>query len=245
MHSRMSKRFISSGNSARLPDSRGLEPLAETPQLGARVYQSLLNGIVSGTVEPGSPLRPDTLAEQLQVSTTPVREALLTLESDGVVIKRPYQGWFVREFSEQAAREMYEYRACLECLGVRLACERITAEETEWLRAHQAVGKAALASGDMNAYRIYNADLHAAILRAARNSYLFATMGQVSIQSQMLVARTIRVIGRPSRAIEEHARLIRLLANRDSRAAQRLMEQHILSALQDILRYGLKQPSPE
>ena len=91
------------------------------------MYQSLLNGIVSGAVEPGLFLRPDTLAEQLQVSTTPVREALLTLESDGVVIKRPYQGWFVREFSERAAREMYEYRASLECLGVRLACERITA----------------------------------------------------------------------------------------------------------------------
>jgi DNA-binding GntR family transcriptional regulator len=70
-------------------------------------------------------------------------------------------------------------------------------------------------------------------------------MGQVSVQSQMLVARTIRVIGRSSRAIEEHARLIRLLANRDSRAAQHLMEQHILSALQDILRYGLKQVPPE
>jgi hypothetical protein len=75
---------------------------------------------------------------------------------------------------------MYEYRASLECLGVRLACERITAEETEWLRAHQAVGKAALASSDMNAYRIYNADLHTAILRAARNSYLSGAMGQVS-----------------------------------------------------------------
>jgi hypothetical protein len=108
-----------------------------------------------------------------------------------------------------------------------------------------ATGKAALASGDMNTYRIYNADLHAAILRAARNSYLSAAMGQVSVQNQMLVARTIRVIGRPSRAIEEHARLIRLLANRDSRAAQRLMEQHILGALQDILRYVLKQAPPE
>jgi DNA-binding GntR family transcriptional regulator len=61
----------------------------------------------------------------------------------------------------------------------------------------------------------------------------------------MLVARTIRVIGRPSRAIEEHARLIGLLANHDSRRAQRVMEQHILSALQDILRYGLKQGPPE
>ena len=215
-----------------------LEPLSETMQLGERVYQALLGGIVGGRIESGQQLRPDTIAEQLDVSTTPVREGLHCLERDGLVVKSPYQGWFVREFTEREARELYQMRAALECFSVRLACERIAAEEIEWLREHQSVGEAALRDGDMDAYRIYNRDLHAAIMQAARNSYLSSVMGQLSLQSQMLMARTIRLVGRPSRAIEEHHELIERIEARRPKPAQQLMERHILSALDDILRTG-------
>ncbi len=215
-----------------------LEPLSETPQLGTRVYQALVNSIISGQIEPGAPLRPDTIARQLGVSTTPVREAMHRLEGDGLAIKAPYQGWFVREFTEQQVRELYELRAALECFSVRLACRRVTAEEMTWLRQHQATGEAALAAGDMDAYRIYNRDLHAGIMRAARNSYLSAMMAQLRLQSEMLMAKTIRIIGRPMRAIEEHHQLVDFIERRDAKAAEQLMEHHILSALEDIIQWG-------
>ena len=93
-------------------------------------------------------------------------------------------------------------------------------EQLDWLREHQSVGEAALRDGDMDAYRIYNRDLHAAIVKAARNAYLSSLMGQVDLQSQMLMARTIRLVGRPSRAIEEHRELIELIARREEKAAQ-------------------------
>lgn len=224
------------GKDPKNPLVQMLEPLAEAPQLGTRVYQALVNSIVSGQIESGAPLRPDAIARQLEVSTTPVREAMHRLEGDGLAIKVPYQGWFVREYTEQQVRELYELRAALECFSVRLACRRITAEEMAWLRQHQATGEAALAAGDMDAYRIYNRDLHAAIMKAARNSYLFPMMGQLRLQSEMLMAKTIRIIGRPLRAIEEHHRLIELIDQRDGKGAEQLMEHHILSALEDIAR---------
>ena len=213
-----------------------LEPLRDTLQLGARVYQALLNSIVSGQIGPGEPLRPDAIARQLEVSTTPVREAMHRIEGDGLAIKLPYQGWFVREFTEQQIRELYELRATLECFSVRLACQRITAEEIGWLRQHQVTGEEALISNAMDEYRIYNWDLHAAIMRAAKNSYLVAIMGQLRHQSEMLTATTIRITGRPLRAIEEHRRLIELIEQRKSKEAEQLMEHHILSALEDIVR---------
>ena len=64
-------------------------------------------------------------------------------------------------------------------------------------------------------------------------------MGQLTLQSQMLMAKTIRLVGRPSRAIEEHRDLIELIAKRKDKPARALMERHILSALDDILRYGI------
>ena len=212
-----------------------LEPL-ENLQLGARVYQALLNSIVTGQIGPGEPLRPEAIARQLEVSTTPVREAMHRIEGDGLAIKLPYQGWFVREFTEQQIRELYELRAALEGVSVRLACQRITDEEIDWLRRHQVTGEDALASNKMDDYRMYNWDLHAAIMRAARNSYLFAMMGQLRQQSEMLMATTIRIIGRPVRALDEHRRLIELIAKRDPEGAGQLMEYHILDALEDIIR---------
>jgi DNA-binding GntR family transcriptional regulator len=219
-----------------------LEPLSET-LLGARAYRALWNDIVLGRIEFGAQLRPDTIAGQLDISTTPVREALHRMEGDGLIVKLPYRGWFVREFSEQEVRELYEMRAALESFSVGRACERITEEELAWLRGHQSVGEAALKSGDIEGYRIYNRDLHAAIMEAARNSYLSSAMGQLTLQSQMLMAKTIRLAGRPSRAIEEHRELIELIADRKDKAAQALMERHILSALDDILRFGISKPT--
>jgi DNA-binding GntR family transcriptional regulator len=61
-------------------------------------------------------------------------------------------------------------------------------------------------------------------------------MSQLRQQSEMLMATTIRIIGRPVRALEEHRRLIELIEKRDSKAAEQLMEYHILSALEDIVR---------
>lgn len=225
--------------------AQALIPLPEVLQLGSRVYRVLLDGIINGVFEPGVPLRVDAIARQLEVSATPVREALNRLEGDGLAIKLPNQGWFVREHTRQQIQDLYELRAALECFSVHLACQHISAAEIDWLRNHQAVGPAALEAGDMDAYRAYNRDLHAAILNAAGNCYLTATMGQLRLQSEMLMAKTIRIAGRPSRAIEEHQRLIDFISMRDTASAEQLMRHHILSALEDILQVNWRCPETE
>lgn len=211
-------------------------PLPESLQMGARVYQALLNSIVTGQIESGAPLRPDVIARQLEVSTTPVREAMHRLESDGLASRLPNRGWFVREFTNRQIQELYEFRVSQESFGVQLACERITEAELAWLESNQLVGQAALAAGDKDAYRIYNQEFHAAIMKAARNSYLSNVMGQLRLQSEMLSAKTILIEGRPSRAFEEHGRLIELIARRDAPGAGQLIRSHILSALEDYIR---------
>jgi DNA-binding GntR family transcriptional regulator len=214
-----------------------LKPLPGAPQLGTRVYGAVVEIIVSGDMECGAPLRPDAIARQLEVSTTPVREALHRLEGDGLAVKVPNRGWFVREFTHEQIRELYEMRAALECFGVRLACQRITAGELAALGDLQKTGESALAAGDMDRYRIYNRDLHAAIMSAARHACLTTVMGQLRLQSEMLMAKTIRISGRPVRAIDEHEHLIEAISRQDAAAAVVLMETHILSAVEDIVRW--------
>lgn len=215
-----------------------LAPLGATVQRANRVYEALVNGIVKGELAPGSQLNADNIAQQLKVSPTPVRDALNRLVEDGLVHKTPYQGWFVCRLQEPEIRDLYEMRANLECFGIRLACERITQEELDQLHALQATGEADLAREDIEAYRLYNQEFHQGIMRAAKNSQLPAVFGQISLKTQMLSTKTIRS-GRPSRAVQEHRDLLRLIANREACAAQARMQDHILGALENVLLNGL------
>jgi DNA-binding GntR family transcriptional regulator len=217
-----------------------LAPLEEPVQRSEVVYHALLDNMILGGLAWGAPLNADLIAQQLKVSTTPVRDALNRLEKDGLAVKLPYQGWFVRGFQEQEIRDIYEMRAGLECFSVRLACQRITPEEIARLHTTQSAGEAALRHEDLEAYRLHNQELHAAIMQAARNAELAQVAAQASLKTQMLSAKTIRLAGRPSHAVREHSQLIELIAKHDAQAAQELMERHILSAMEDILRHGLR-----
>jgi DNA-binding GntR family transcriptional regulator len=103
------------------------------------------------------------------------------------------------------------------------------------MRKHQAQGKAAIKSKDMEAYRAYNHDFHQRILGIANNSYLVSAMAQVALQSETLTAKAVNILGRPLRAIEEHAKLIELMENHKVDEAQKLIELHIMSALEAII----------
>lgn len=237
----MPQKLTSSANNS---ESRELEPLPAL-QLGSRVYQAILDRIVSGYFEFGVTLRPDAIARQFSVSTTPVREALHRLEIANLIVKRPNQGWSVRNFTHQQIRELYEFRANLECFSVRLACARRLDQDVSDLRHCQTVGARVLSKGDINGYRIYNRDLHAAICRTARNSYLSSVMDQLALQSEMLSSKTIRIAGRPKRAMEEHSLLIEFIAAGDAKSAEELMKHHVMSALKDILQFVKEEPVAE
>jgi DNA-binding GntR family transcriptional regulator len=219
-----------------------LPSLGHSMQLSDRVHQLLRDQIVTGAIEPGARLRVEALAQQLGISSTPIRDALNRLEKDGLISKNPYQGAVVRVFDESEIHDLYELRAGLECIAVRLACLRITEDEVAWLRQHQKVGQTALAEGDMEVYRVYNQDYHSAILKAARNAQLTSVMEGVLLQFHMLTAQTIRVAGRPERAIQEHAQIIDFIEQRKTVEAVKLMEHHVISALHD-LPSRLKQPN--
>ncbi len=218
----------------------GLEPLGEPVQRSERVYNALRDSIIRGDMNSGAQLNTDVISQHLRVSTTPVRDALNRLDKDGLVVKLPYQGWFVRHFEDKEIRDVYEMRAGLECFSVRLACERITPEELADLHACQATGEAALERQDLEAYRLYNQELHATIMRAGKNAELAQVAAQASLKTQMLSVKTIRLHGRPPIAMQEHQQLIELIGKRNAQAAQALMERHILSAMEDIFLHGLR-----
>lgn len=198
------------------------------------VYRSLQEAILSGALAPGERLHVDGIARQLGISSTPVRDALSKLESDGLITRQQYQGSFVREFTDKEIRDLYEMRAGIEVWSVRLACKRITDEQLKRLRELQAQGEQALAAEDATAYRHYNHTFHLTIISSTGNTQLTAYAQVNSLQMQMLAAQTIRVKGASVRAVKEHATILQKLEERNAEAAQALVEHHIMRAYNDI-----------
>ena len=90
------------------------------------VVDVIREAILSGELEPGARLLQEDLAERLQVSSTPVREALRQLESEGILQSSPNRGVRVTEVDFGAVREIYQIRAELEALATRCAAPRLT-----------------------------------------------------------------------------------------------------------------------
>lgn len=201
------------------------------------VYRSLQEAILSGSLAPGDRLHVDGIAKQLGISSTPVRDALSKLESDGLITRQQYQGSFVREFTDKEIRDLYEMRAGIEVWSVRLACKRITAEQLRRLHELQQQGEQALADQDATAYRRYNHEFHLMIISSTGNTQLAAYAQVNSLQMQMLSSQTIRVKGASARAVKEHATILQKLEERNAETAQALVEHHIMRAYNDIEVY--------
>ncbi|MBE6906752.1 MAG: GntR family transcriptional regulator [Ruminococcaceae bacterium] len=99
-----------------------------------KVYLSIKNAIINGKFKPGERIIQEDLTKQMNVSRTPVRDALQRLNSEGLVVITPFHGAMVFELSKKSLSEIYEIRAVLEDLAAQKAIERITDTEIEQLQ---------------------------------------------------------------------------------------------------------------
>ena len=155
---------------------------------------ALEHEIVEGRLRPGEHLDEMSLAARFDVSRTPIREALLGLESSGLVEIRPRRGAFVRRVSARELVEMFETMAELEAACCRFACQRMTDAQEDVLMRRLQLCEEAAASGAVERYYAENELFHTAIYAASGNSFLEA-------QSRMLQSRL-----KPFRRHQLHAR---------------------------------------
>jgi len=131
--------------------------------------------IVEGKLAPGDKLNESEWAARLQVSRGPVREAFRALEQAGLVFNEKNRGVFVRTVSLAEADEIYAVRAVLEEAACRMLAPRIDATQLAALRAHVDAMRAALDTGDHDAYARANVAFHDAIVATAGNGKLYET----------------------------------------------------------------------
>ncbi len=191
------------------------------------VFQTLREAILRGNIKPGERLMEIQLSQQLGVSRTPVREAIRMLELEGLVNMTPRKGAAVAAISEKSLRDVLEVRCALEELSVRLACERMSWEQFEQLRASN-VKFAQVAEGeDITEIAKSDEAFHDIIYYSTNNDKLILLLNQLREQMYRYRIEHIKIKERRSMLIREHQEIIDALRERDSQTAVLVMRRHI------------------
>jgi DNA-binding GntR family transcriptional regulator len=195
--------------------------------LHEQVAYRLRELLVEGAIAPGAKLNERELALQLNVSRTPLREAIKMLAAEGLVELLPNRGAVAVSLSEQDVRNTFEVMAGLEGMSGELAAQRISEAQLTEIKALHFEMLAAHARRDLSTYYRINAQIHRAINTAANNDVLTTTYSQVNARLQALRFRSNQDEAKWSRAVAEHGQMIDALSKRDGAALKAVLVQHL------------------
>jgi len=189
-----------------------------------RVRDLLEEAILGGELKPGERLRAEALAQRFGTSRTPIREALLQLEGQGLVEVEPNRGAVVRTFDRDDVLDLYEIRALLEPAAAARAARRISTHDVERLDA-------LCVDASVEEQIVANEAFHRIIVEAAGSPRL-----EVAMRAASGIPRTFRsVFWHDDRQRAEsmmcHRRLVSALGARDAQLAEAVMRMHILGAV--------------
>ena len=199
-----------------------------------RVYAHILEQILSGVLAAGTHLREVEIASTLGTSRTPVREALMQLEAEGLVVTNRNTGAMVASFSREDAEEIYWMRATLEGRAAGLAAMRIGKDEIARLEAlcteMEILG--ARESIDISVWGALNTQFHLAVAAAAGSRVLLGQIRSlVRLPIVLLQARSWSRDLRQAVGFAQHRELLHALATGNAGFAEAQMRAHILAAV--------------
>lgn len=198
------------------------------------VYEQLRRAIVEGSIRPNERLIESDLALRFNVSRTPIRESMMRLAADGLIISQR-RGWAVREHSSNEIREVYEVRAALEGFAAGLAAERATDAEIAGIQAIHQLYIDSLRESTRGHIVAHNDEFHEAVISAAHNKLLSE---RVHANSQFYFIH--RIAGFLSdeevrSSIEGHNELVKALLARDSALAEKVARANVYEGLVKVL----------
>ncbi len=204
------------------------------------VIEAIRGQILSGEIKAGEPLRQAALAEQLQVSRIPIREALLQLEAEGLVRFEPHKGATATELGPDLIDELFELRALLETDLLARSIPLLT--ENDLIEAELQLAKldAALQSENhVLTWPELNSAFHLSLYKALRPQS-YEIVSNLNKNSDRYIRMHLQMAGRILKSNKEHQQLLDLCRARDIDGACSLLSHHILSAKTEIKQFLLE-----
>ena len=209
------------------------------------VYQSLRGAIMRGELPPGQRLVIDDIARRLQVSAIPIREALQSLQSEGLVVNAPHVGATVASISQDEVHEVFAIMEGLETVAVREAAARLTDAQAQKLSEIVTEMDAAVADHDYEVWAAMNGTLHRAIGEVAAMPLLQEMTDRALSRWERLRRHYFQgvLVPRVEQAQREHRELLGALVARNLDEAERVVRGHNRNAQAAYVEY-LRAASP-
>ena len=195
------------------------------------VYERLREAIINMNVyDEDAVLRLDerSLAEQLNISRTPLREALARLEQEGFIEIRPRKGVYVCRKTLDEILEMIIAWAALESMAASLAAVNATSKDTERLRRHALRHSASSASADLSEYSEANIQFHQMILEISGCTLLSTMADSLFVHMYAVRRRALEENDRAARSVVDHLAIIEAIEVKDPDLASRLVREHTM-----------------
>lgn len=192
-----------------------------------KLRDEIENGIVTGTLAPGTRLDEVQLAGRFGVSRTPIREALMQLGATGLVEIRPRRGAVVADPDPNRIYEMFEVMGELEGMAGALAARRHTDDDREKLLAAHTKCERSERSGDTDAYYYDNEKFHGAIYEASHSGFLLEQCRALQRRLRPYRRVQLRVRNRMRVSFGEHQRIVEAIVAGEAETARRLLRSHI------------------
>ena len=212
---------MTSGKSNAL-HTRGPQPLS-----AEQVCERIRAAILSGALKPGSKLTEQDLAAELEVSRTPIREAIRQLEVERLVTRTPFVGVTVTQLSPQEVIELLDIREVLEGLVARLATQNMDSFHMQRLKKSLQHLAASARKGDVGAYLDQALAFRRVLVECCGSATLSEHVMAIENRLRLTGSRTAVLPGRMEAAIEEHEKLMDAVARGDAEGAERLNRERI------------------
>jgi DNA-binding GntR family transcriptional regulator len=209
--------------------------IARPKSLTELVVEELRTRIIDGRLRLGEALSENTLAADLGISKTPVREALLQLKLERLVEVLPQRGTYVFRVAPDQVVMISELREILEVAAAAAAVERNHGALTERMDAIFEEMRDAHDAANNVAYRTLDGEFHQAIIDLCGNGYIRDAYSQIGFRIQALRSRLSNDAELNRRSFRDHREMLKLVKSGDANALQRLLREHIRQTKQSYL----------
>jgi DNA-binding GntR family transcriptional regulator len=201
------------------------------PDLVDQVYQSLLDAISDGSLPPGARITQEEIAEQMDVSRSPVLQALRLLKKDGLVKDAPGRGVLVAELDPHWIGNLYQVRGALDTLAARLAAERKATIDPAIIAA----GRKAARGKDVKAMIDADIAFHMAIYKASGNPLIFETTQFHWVHLRRVMGAVLQSAMQRESIWDEHEAMAKAIAEGNVARAAEMSEHHATEARQSLV----------
>ena len=195
-----------------------------------KIRQVIEAAIKDGLLLPGDPIDEAVLAAEHQVSRTPIREAMIQLQTQGILNSLPRGGMVVAKMDLQQLLSLWELLAELEGVAARLACQRMQPEELQAILQTHLDSEQAVLAEDMAAWQDSNLRFHELIYRATRNPYLRQEVLRRRTRTGFYRRHAFAALGKIRSSFEQHRPVVEAFQRHDPEGAAAAMLEHMRPA---------------